>query len=63
MPRKELATAAARKAAPDNEGQLKGQYKPATAARRDISKDQKTTEVLLRKKAFNRLVRVKTAKY
>ena len=56
-PRKELATAAARKAAPEGEGQRKGQFKPGTVALREIRKYQRTTEILLRKKPFNRLVR------
>ena len=56
-PRKELATAAARKAAPEGEGQHKRQFKPGTVALREIRKYQQTTGLLLRKKPFNRLVR------
>ena len=56
-PRKELATAAERKAAPDGEGPRKRSFKPGTVAPREIRKYQKTTELLLRKKPCNRLVR------
>ena len=49
-PREELATAAARKTAPEGKGQRKGQFKPGAAALREIRKHQRTTKLLLRKK-------------
>ena len=55
-PRKGLATAAARKAAPDDKGQHKRSFKPGTVALREIRKFHKKTALLLRKKPFNRLV-------
>ena len=57
-PRKDLATKAARKAAPDGDGggDRKRKFKPGTVALREIRKYQKSTELLLRKKPFERLV-------
>jgi histone H3 len=61
-PRKQLATKAARKSAPSSGG-LKHRpskphrYRPGTVALREIRKYQKSTELLLRKLPFQRLVR------
>jgi histone H3 len=57
-PRKALATKAARKSAPALGGVKKPhRYRPGTVALRDIRKYQKSTELLLRKLPFQRLVR------
>jgi histone H3 len=57
-PRKALATKAARKSAPATGGCKKPhRYRPGTVALREIRKYQKTTELLLRKLPFQRLVR------
>jgi histone H3 len=57
-PRKELATRAARKAAPGTGGVKKPhRYRPGTVAIREIKKYQKSSELLLRKLPFQRLVR------
>lgn len=57
-PRKQLATTAARKAAPAQGGVKKPRrYKPGTVALREIRKYQKSTELLIRKLPFQRLVR------
>lgn len=58
-PRKELATKAARKSAPINGGGIKKphRYRPGTVALREIRKYQKSTELLIRKLPFQRLVR------
>ena len=56
-PRKELATAAARKAVSEGEGPRKRSFKPCIVALRESRKYQKATELFLRKKLFNRLVR------
>ena len=57
-PRKQLATKAARKSAPATGGVKKPhRYRPGTVALREIRKYQKSTELLLRKGPFNRLVR------
>lgn len=55
-PRKSLATKASRKAAPS---QLKKphRYRPGTVALREIRRYQKSTELLIRKLPFQRLVR------
>ena len=56
-PRKQLASKAARKATPA-EGQKKNRrYRPGTVALREIRKYQKSTELLIRKLPFQRLVR------
>ncbi|XP_072988394.1 histone H3.3a-like [Typha latifolia] len=57
-PRKELATKAARKSAPMS-GALKRahRFRPGTVALREIRKYQKTTDLLIRKLPFQRLVR------
>lgn len=57
-PRKQLATKAARKSAPQAAGVKKPhRYKPGTVALREIRKYQKSTELLIRKAPFQRLVR------
>ena len=57
-PRKNLASKAARKSAPATGGVKKPhRYRPGTVALRDIRKYQKSTELLLRKLPFQRLVR------
>jgi histone H3 len=58
-PRKQLATKVARKSA---EATAAGtnkphRYRPGTVALREISKYQKSTDILLRKAPFSRLVR------
>ena len=56
--RKQLATKANRKSAPATGGVKKPQrYKPGTVALRAIRKEQKPTELLVRKQPFQRLVR------
>ena len=57
-PRKQLATKAARKSAPATGGVKKPhRYRPGTVALREIRKYQKSTDLLLRKLPFARLVR------
>jgi histone H3 len=57
-PRKMLATKAARKSAPAPGGIKKPhRYHPGTVALREIRKYQKSTEFLIRKAPFQRLVR------
>jgi histone H3 len=57
-PRKMLATKAARKSAPAHGGIKKPhRYRPGTVALREIRKYQKSTEFLIRKAPFQRLVR------
>ena len=57
-PRKQLATKAARKSAPNTGGVKKPhRYRPGTVALREIRKYQKSTDLLLRKLPFQRLVR------
>ncbi|EGR34314.1 hypothetical protein IMG5_016540 [Ichthyophthirius multifiliis] len=58
-PRKQLASKAARKSAPISTGGLKKPHKfrPGTVALREIRKYQKTTDLLIRKLPFQRLVR------
>jgi len=59
-PRKQLASKAARKSAkaPSTGGLKKPhRYKPGTVALREIRKYQKSTELLIRKLPFQRLVR------
>ena len=57
-PRKALATKAARKSAPASGGIKKPhRYRPGTVALREIRKYQKSTELLIRKLPFQRLVR------
>ena len=57
-PRKQLATKAARKAAPPVGGCKKPhRYRPGTVALREIRRYQKSTDLLLRKLPFQRLAR------
>ncbi|KAK0412077.1 hypothetical protein QR680_006023 [Steinernema hermaphroditum] len=57
-PRKQLARKAARKSAPATEGVKKPhRYRPGTVALREIRRYQKSTELLIRKLPFQRLVR------
>ena len=57
-PRKQLATKAARKAAPTSGGVKKPhRYRPGTVALREIRKYQKSTDLLVRKAPFQRFVR------
>ena len=57
-PRKQLATKAARKSAPATGGVKKPhRYRPGTVALREIRKYQKSTDLLIRKLPFQRLVR------
>ena len=56
-PRKQSASKAARKATPA-EGQKKNRrYRPGTVALREIRRYQKTTDLLIKKAPFQRLVR------
>lgn len=58
QPRKQLATKAARKSAPASGGVKKHRrYRPGTVALREIRKYQRSTEMVLRKLPFQRLVR------
>jgi len=57
-PRKNLATKAAQRSAPSSRGVKKPhRYRPGTVALREIRKYQKSTELLIRRSAFQRLVR------
>ena len=57
-PRKQLATKAARRSAPTRGGVKKPhRYRPGTVALREIRRYQKTTELLIRKAPFQRLVK------
>ena len=57
-PRKQLATKAARKSAPATGGVKKPhRYRPGTVALREIRRYQKSTELLIGKLPFQRLVR------
>ena len=57
-PRKQLATKAARRSAPTQGGVKKPhRYRPGTVALREIRRYQKTTELLIRKAPFQRLVK------
>jgi hypothetical protein len=57
-PRKQLATKAARKSAPTVGGVKKPhRYRPGTVALREIRRYQKSTDLLIRKLPFQRLVR------
>ncbi len=55
-PSKQLATKAARKSAPATGG-VKKPHRPGTVALREIRRYQKSTELLIRKLPFQRLVR------
>jgi histone H3 len=57
-PRKQLAGKAARKSAPSVGGVKKPhRYRPGTVALREIRRYQKSTELLIRKLPFQRLIR------
>lgn len=57
-PRKQIATKAARKSAPAAGGIKKPhRFRPGTVALREIRKYQKSTDLLIRKLPFQRLVR------
>eukprot|EP01083_Nonionella_stella_P069890 186588_1 len=57
-PRKQLATKAARKSAPATGGvKTTRRFRPGTVALREIRRYQKSTELLIRKLPFQRLVR------
>lgn len=57
-PRKQLATKSARKSSPNTGGIKKShRYRPGTVALREIRKYQKSTELLIPKLSFQRLVR------
>ncbi len=57
-PRKHLATKAARKSAPATGGVKKPhRYRPGTVALREIRRYQKSTDLLIRRQPFQRLVR------
>ena len=57
-PRKQLATKAARKSGlPTGGGNKSHRYRPGTVAIREIRRYQKSTELLIRKLTFQRLVR------
>ena len=57
-PRKQQATKAARKSAPSTGGVKKPyRYRPGTVALREIRRYQKSTDLLIRKLPFQRLVR------
>ena len=57
-PRKQVSNKAARKSAPNTGGIKKPhRYRPGTVALREIRKYQKSTELLIRKLPFQRLVR------
>ncbi|XP_078213930.1 histone H3.1-like [Callithrix jacchus] len=56
-PRKQLATKAAWKSAPAGGVKKPHRYRPGTVALREIRRYQKSTELLIRKLPFQRLVR------
>ena len=57
-PRKQMATLAARKSAPKTGGIKKPhRFRPGTVALREIHRYQKSTDLLIRKLPFQRLVR------
>ena len=57
-PRKQLATKAARKSAPGaGGGKRQHRFRPGTVALREIRRYQKSTDLLIRKLPFQRLVR------
>ena len=63
-PRKQLSKAAARKSAPSTGGVKKPhKYRPGTVALREIRKYQKSTELLIRKLPFQRLIREVAEKF
>jgi histone H3 len=63
-PRKQLGNKAARKSAPVSGGVKKPhRYRPGTVALREIRKFQKSTDLLIRKLPFQRLVREIATEY
>lgn len=56
-PRKQIATKAAKSAAPSAGIKKPHRYRPGTVALREIRRYQKSTELLIRKLPFQRLVR------
>ena len=56
-PRKQLATKVARKVAATGGAKKPHRFRPGTVALREIRRYQKTTELLIRKMPFQRLVR------
>ena len=57
-PRKQLASKAARKATPTEQGAKKAhRFRPGTVALREIRRYQKSTDLLIKKAPFQRLVR------
>ena len=56
-PRKQLATLAARKAAPSKDEACRRRFSPGTVALREICKLQKTTDLLIGKAPFQRVAR------
>lgn len=56
-PRKQLATKAARKSPTKGGVKVKHRYRPGTVALREIRRYQKSTDLLIRKLPFQRLVR------
>ena len=56
-PRKQLATKAVHKAAPAGGVKKRNRYRPGTVALREIRRYQKSTDLLIRKLPFQRLVR------
>ncbi len=63
-PRKQLGAKAARKSAPISGGVKKPhRYRPGTVALREIRKFQKSTDLLIRKLPFQRLVREIATEY
>ncbi|XP_045476863.1 histone H3.3 type 1-like [Harmonia axyridis] len=58
LPRKHLATKAARKTAPTSGGVKKPhRYRPGTVALREIRRYQKSTDLLIKRAPFQRLVK------
>ena len=56
-PRKQLATKAARKSVPSEGAKKNRRYRPGTVALREIRRYQKSTDLLIKKAPFQRLVR------
>ena len=56
-PRKQLASKAARKSTPASGQKKPRRYRPGTVALREIRRYQKSTDLLLKKAPFQRLVR------
>ena len=56
-PRKQLVDKSTRKSTPSTPGEKKHRFRPGTVALREIRRYQKSTELLVRKLPFQRLVR------